>query len=460
MVVATVAIAGIHLYYQNFSLTLAVAASLLAFGATVFRVEYGLYLLLVAMLLSPEIEYGEAGTDAGRGINLRYDDVLIAVIFLGVVVKHTFEGRPLRWRGSPINAGILAYYGVCLLSTVLALQLSVPAWDQDMAFFVLVKMLEFYLIFFMVGMAVTSMAEIRRHIRVFFAVSLIVGVYGIISMDTQPRLSAPFEAGGTEPNTFGGYLMIVMMLAISLASFSPKGALRGALFAVAGLTFVPFIWTLSRASYVAFAATLLAWGLTTRRFWIVPLLVLVLAAPVIMPQQVIQRVQSTIEPSGVPIHIPFVGEVTIDKSTYERIYVWEKVKHNLTVWPVLGGGVAWGAILDSQFARVFIETGVVGFCAFGFLLWRILQSTRETYIWSRDWVAKGLAAAMFALTIGLMVHSLGTISYLIVRIMEPYWFLLALITVSRQIAILDHQQRRAAAARAAAIVPTARPAAA
>ncbi len=461
MAVAAVVIAGIHLYFQNFSLTIAVSASLLAFGATIFRVEYGLYLLLIAMLLSPEIEYGEVGTDAGRGLNLRYDDVLIVVIFLGVIVKHTFEGLPLYWRNSPINAAIVAYYGVCLFSTLLALRISVQAWDRDMAFFVLMKMLEFYLIFFMVGMAVTSMTEVRRQLRVFFAVSLVVGIYGIVSIGTQPRVSAPFEAGGTEPNTFGGYLMIVMMLAISLASYSPRAGLRAGLFTIAGLTAVPFIWTLSRASYVAFAATLIAWGITTRRYWVFPVLVaLLIAAPIIMPDKVVHRVQSTIEPSGVPINVPFAGEVKIDKSAYERVYVWEKVQHNLTVWPFFGGGVAWGAILDSQFARVVIETGIFGSCTFAFLLWRILRSTRETYYWSRDWVAKALAAAMFAITIGLMVHSLGTISYLIVRIMEPYWFLLALITVSRQIAILDHQQRRAEAARAAGPLAATRPAAA
>jgi hypothetical protein len=48
---------------------------------------------------------------------------------------------------------------------------------------------------------------------------------------------------------------------------------------------------------------------------------------------------------------------------------------------------------------------------------------------------------MFVNTMGLIVHSFGTISFLIVRIMEPYWFLMALVVVSRQIALLDHAQR-------------------
>jgi O-antigen ligase len=460
MIVAAAGLAGVHLYYQNTSLTIAAAVSLLAFGATVFRVEYGLYLLLIAMLLSPEIEYGEVGRDAGRELNLRYDDVLIVVIFLGVLVKHTFEGRPLAWRGSPINSGIVAYYGVCLLSTLLALRISVLAWDRDLAFFVLVKMLEFYFIFFMVGMAVTSMGEVRRQLGVFLAVSAVVSAYGIASIGTQPRVSAPFEAGGTEPNTLGGYLMIVMIVALSLGLLAATRGRRIVLLTIAGLAAMPFLMTLSRASYGALLVTVLAWGLVTRRFWIPGMVaVAVLAAPLMMPSQVVTRVQSTFEPSGVPIEVPFVGEVTIDKSAYERVYVWQKVQNNLGVWPVFGGGIAWGSILDSQFARVLIETGVAGFAAFVFLLWRILLAARQTYFWSRDPVGKALAVAMFSLTLGLIVHSFGTISFLIVRIMEPYWFLLALMTVSRQIAILDHQQRRAAATRAAA-TPAVRPAAA
>ncbi len=460
MGVAAVGLAGVHLYYQNTSLTVAAAISLLAFGATIFRVEYGLYLLLIAMLLSPEIEYGEVGRDVGRDLSLRYDDILIVVIFLGVLVKNAFEGRPLAWRGSPINAGIVAYYGVCLLSTLFALRLSVGAWDQDLAFFVLVKMVEFYLIFFMVGMAVTNMGEIRRQLGVFLAVSAVVSAYGIASIGTQPRVSAPFEAGGTEPNTFGGYLMIVMVVALSLGLIAATGRRRLFLLAIAGLAAMPFLMTLSRASYGALLATLVVWGVMTRRFWIPAVVTIaVLAAPLLMPKEVVTRVQSTFEPSGVPVDIPLVGEIIIDKSAYERVYVWEKVRHNLRVWPFFGGGIAWGSILDSQFARVIIETGLVGFAAFVFLLWRILLTTRQTHEWSRDPVAKALAVAMFALTLGLIVHSFGTISFLIVRIMEPYWFLLALVTVSRQIAILDHQQRRAAALRAAE-TPALRPAAA
>ena len=98
-------------------------------------------------------------------------------------------------------------------------------------------------------------------------------------------------------------------------------------------------------------------------------------------------------------------------------------------------------MLDSQFARVIIETGLFGFAAFSFLLWRVLKTTHEAFRWSRYWVAKGLSLGMFATCIGLIAHGFGTISFLIVRIMEPFWFLVALACVAREIAILDHRVR-------------------
>ena len=93
---------------------------------------------------------------------------------------------------------------------------------------------------------------------------------------------------------------------------------------------------------------------------------------------------------------------------------------------------------------MIIETGIFGILAFAFMLFRIVRTSREAYRWSRDWVCKGLALGVTATSIGLIVHSLGTISFLIVRIMEPFWFLLALTVVSRDIALADYQGRLAA----------------
>ena len=74
-VVCAAALFAVHFLFKNDSVTIALAVSLLVFGMTLVRVEYGLFILLVAMLLSPELEAGSVGTDAERAVNLRSNRV-------------------------------------------------------------------------------------------------------------------------------------------------------------------------------------------------------------------------------------------------------------------------------------------------------------------------------------------------------------------------------------------------
>jgi hypothetical protein len=446
-VICAVILFVFHFTVQETNYTIAVAISMLVFGLTLVRVENGVYILLVAMLLSPEIESGAVGASNERGVNLRYDDILIIVIFLGVLVKNAFEGRVTPWRANPINSGILAYYFVCILSSLRAWFFGAPAWDKYVAFFVMLKMAEFYIVFFVVGLAINSMAEVRHQLRVFIGVALVVSIYGIVSIRTIERVSAPFEVGGTEPNTLGGYLIIVMCIALGLMIYSPKRWQRLVLAATAIIAFIPFIMTLSRASYISLIAAIFVLGLMARKPFIIILMLLVLfASPFLMPLSVRERVAYTFRESDGQV-VTVAGRDTglqVDTSTYERIYVWQKVQFNLGVWPYLGGGVSWDTVLDSQYARLLIETGFFGLFAFLFMLYRILRTARQTQRWSSDWVGQGLGLALMAISAGLIVHGFGTISFLIVRIMEPFWFLMALTVVARDVAIRDHAQRVAA----------------
>lgn len=448
-----------HVVVANENLTIALAISLIVFGGTVLRVEVGLFVLLVAMLLSPEIELGESTVD--RSVTIRYGDILILVIFVGVMVKLTFEGRVKLWQPSPINIGIVAFYSACILSTLLAYERSLPAWDKRTAAFVMLKMLEFYLIFFMVGHAVRRAKDLRTPVTLFFIVMLIVSTYGIYSIGTTPRVSAPFEHGGTEPNTLGGYLVLCLCLALGLLLQAPRFKLKVLFFAIGFLGFVPLLYTLSRASYGALIVGFTVIALMSRKYAIVVLLAAVLAASsLIMPESVVDRVAMTLPDDGGRDLAVFGKDlgVSVDKSTYERVHVWRKVWFILSLGApffLFGGGVSWESVLDSQYARVLLETGVVGMAAFLFLQWRILKTTRQAYRWTEDWLSRGIALGMFGATLALIAHSIGTISFLIVRIMEPYWFFIALTVSIRNEAIARHTQRYLARKQAVTAPPPA-----
>lgn len=458
IVVGALVVVGVHLRYHNPQITVALAITFFVFGLTLIRVEFGVFILLLAMLLSPEISVGQAGRSTLRTINLRYEDLLIPVISLGVLLKQAWEGRASLWRPNPILPAIVAYALICILSTCMAYYRSLPYWDQRTAFFVMLKMAQFYLIFVFVSTALRDMRQIRTQLIAFFAVALFICVYGLYTKETVGRVSAPLEVGGTEPNTMGGYLMIVMCLALGLYNEARRRKLRLLFMALALCAFFPFLFTLSRASYLALVVALLALGIAGRNLLLVAGIVLVLLfSNRLMPEDVKNRVNYTFqEGSGVDVTIG--GRETgvqVDKSTYERIYVWQKVWWNLHIWPFLGGGVAWDDVLDSQYARVIIETGFFGMAAFLFMQWRILKTTRQAYRWSREWLPRGIALGTFAAAVGLMIHSMGTNTFLIVRIMEPFWYLVAVCVVTRDLAIDEYiwelyEARQAAAAEDAA----------
>ena len=443
MVLCAIGLMIAHLYLQNDSVTLAMAVSMLVFGMTVVRVDLGVYVLVMAMLLSPEI--GLSSVSRGEhGLNIRYDDVLIIIIFFGVLVKVAFEGRQYLWRPNPINTGIVAYYCICVVSTLIAVRSNLGAWDRRDAFFVLLKMAEYYMIFWLVGNAMRTLDDVRRQLVFFFLVALFVSGYGLSMVGTSARIGTPFEAQGAEPNTMGGYLTLVMCIALGLLLQSRGWRKRTLFLFLSASAFVPFLFTLSRASYLGFIAALLALGVIGRKVSVIVSVILVLVlSPILMPESVKDRVNYTFQ-RGEGQEVVVAGKdlgIQVDKSTHERIYVWGKVWYILRIAPLLGGGVSWGKVLDSQYARVIMETGLLGIATFLFLQYLLIRTTREAYRWSTHWMARGLALGAAAATIGLIVHSLGTISFLIVRIMEPYWFLISLTVVVRDIAIEEHTRR-------------------
>lgn len=440
----------VHLRFQNYSLTIAMAATMIVFGTTVVRVDLGVAILVIMMLISPEIDLTDKATSEHE-VNIRYDDVLIVVIFLGVLVKMAFEGRGALWRPTPINVPIVLHYAVCILSTMLALRANLGSWDRRNAFFVILKIAEYYMLFFLVVNSISGLRQVRRQLIIFFIVATFLSGYALLTMGNGERIGTPFQSQGPEPNTMGGYLLIVMTVALALMTEAPRFRQRVMFLGLLGATFVPFLYTLSRASYFGVIISFVTLGIVGRKWYVVAVVAATLVlSPTVMPTQVKDRVNYTFQRGdGEPVVI--AGKpmgFQVDKSTYERIYVWDKVKFILHVAPWLGGGVGWGKILDSQYARVIMETGLIGLAAFVFLQWRLFTTCRQAFRWSNHWMGRGLALGTAAATLGLVAHSLGTISFLIVRIMEPYWLLIALTVVVRAAAIEDYARRLRAQRRA------------
>ena len=85
------------------------------------------------------------------------------------------------------------------------------------------------------------------------------------------------------------------------------------------------------------------------------------------------------------------------------------------------------AFVDAQFPRVLSETGLLGLAAFVYLLAAVFRLLRRRLRETEDPYWRGLTMGFTAGFVGLLVHSIGTNTFIIVRIMEPFWFFLGIL---------------------------------
>jgi len=173
-------------------------------------------------------------------------------------------------------------------------------------------------------------------------------------------------------------------------------------------------------------------------------------APMVLPEEVIDRVNYTFEgPPGNELSVLGLFTITVDSSTLERIAIWNKVGYKFLRSPLWGYGLTAEQILDSQFARLIVEVGGIGTALFIWILVRIVRCAWFLLRHSTSWFYQALALGYLAMFVGVIAHSMGTITFYIVRIMEPFWFLtgvmvwLYLNEKSRQLSAQKTAQRTA-----------------
>jgi O-antigen ligase len=97
------------------------------------------------------------------------------------------------------------------------------------------------------------------------------------------------------------------------------------------------------------------------------------------------------------------------------------------------------SFLDAQFPRVLVETGLVGLIAFLLLLWAIFRQGIAVFIQAGDPLHRGLSMGFLAGFIGLLVHAIGANTFIIVRIMEPFWFIAGMVVMMPELELKGAQ---------------------
>ncbi len=402
-----------------------------------FSPKLSLLLLVFSMLLSPEINIaGLAGS--GRNIVVRYDDILLLIIFFSWFAKTAIvKDKPLVFR-SPVQNPILLYTSVCVLSTAFGVMGGRINWE--FAVFYILKYVEYFLLYFMAFNIIENKEEVRRYLKAGTIVAGIVTVYAVwyyFNAGPGARASTPFEAPlgnpeESEPASLGGYYLLVFGLIFGAVSELPFKNFAWSFAAMAAML-PAFILTLSRSSYIGLffsgvAAILLS---RQRRLFLIIVAVLGVAAVSLSPflsERARGRVKETYGSQAIETFKTPFGDVKLEESAAVRVHSWQR---SVTFWLpkniLIGNGVTGVGLSDAQLPLVIAETGVLGTI---FWLWMIgvcFKVSWRLYRASADSFVRFICLGYIVGLIGLLMQSTGVNTFIIVRIMEPFWFLTAII---------------------------------
>lgn len=383
----------------------------------------GLYLLVFSMLLGPEFLVGGmgGGTTLGRGVTLRFDDFLLMLVGFGWLARAATSENEKVFVRTPLNRSITWYVVACIFATLIGVLFGRVKPMGGMFF--LLKYYEYFFLYFMTVNLLKEEKQIKHLVMASLVTCALVSLYAISQIPGGERVSAPFEGRDGEPNTLGGYLVFMMAIIAGLLATPNALQTKWPYVALMGLAGIALQATLSRASFLAAGVITIGFLLILRRrspVLVSLLLMAVLAVPILAPKAVVDRVMYTFTQPKEEGQIN-VGRMRVDTSTSERLRSWQ---HSVEVWkksPLWGMGVTGGPFMDAMYPRVLTEAGLLGICAFFGLLWAILRTSMGAFATFRDPYMTGLTLGFVLGFIGLLVHAVGSNTFIIVRIMEPFW---------------------------------------
>lgn len=409
---------------------------------TLLNTDLALIILIFSMLLSPEFKLAQA---AERAVVVRLDDILLIVVFLSWFVRTAIHKELGLLRNSALNKWILSYILICIISSGMGILFG--RLNATTAFFYIMKYIEYFLLYFMVTNNLKDRDQIKMFMLGFLITGLVICLYAIGQMGTTNRVSAPFEGQFSEPNTLGGYLIILFAVCISLFIYSPNLSWKYFCGFLALLAVPPFIFTLSRGSYLAFIVMYLSIVFFSKRNRILSLSILIIAIIIItvffpsLVNMMKQRIEKTFT-SPLFTYEAMGKSIPLEESAAVRIESWKEAFKRLVRSPFIGHGVSGVGLMDTQYPLVLGETGIIGFIIFLVLMRKIFNRAIYVFRIMQDPWLKGLALGFLASFIGLLIQAFAANTFIIVRIMEPFWFLAAIVVMLPEICPVPEDKLR------------------
>ncbi len=406
--------------------------------------ELGVAALIMSMLFSPEIGLGSGGgtsVEGGRSIVVRVDDLVLIILSISWFARTAIHKELGLIVANPLNRPVAFYILSCAVSTLIG-YMSGDVKGKIGMFYIL-RYIEYFIAFFVTINILNTREKMRRFIGIAIFTSICIALYGMYQIPSGVRISAPFEGAHGEPNTMGGYLLLLMCMAAGQLVVTKRSR------AIAGWSgyilflLIPLLFTGSRASWLGiFPAIAALFIFSPRKKQIAAFTVCLIAiGPILLPKSAKERLLFTfMQQKQTRAKQIQIGSFRLDTSATARL---ESYKVAIDGWkqkPILGWGITGFVFVDSQFVRTLVETGVVGLIAFLWLLWAYFQGGIAAMRASPDRFQYGIAIGYIAGLFALLTHSIGSNTFIILRIMEP-WMILTAIVIRIPIIQAEREKR-------------------
>jgi hypothetical protein len=384
-------------------LLIGVGAAFLVYIVTFIDLTLGLAILIACVGLSPEL------TIWGFQ-NIRLEDFIVPALIVSWITRLMQQRIPL----APILVApaLPLYAGAILLATMVGIVSGTTTLATALLY--MGKFTEFFLIYLLFVNTVTRREEFRA--LACFAIlvalaSILMVSDGLTEGPTIVRLHGPL---GETANMYGGYIILNLGIALGLFLHASTTGSRIVASAAVVLLGVPLLFTYSRTSFAAIVLAALLFGILKDRRLLIVALVVGLLTTLFAPSSIMDRI-STI--SG-------VATGNEPSSWTSRVYAWQMLGGRaLAESPLLGFGLASVKLgmVDNEYVRVFIDTGILGLVLFVWVL--VGLGTRATSLINRlapQSFERGYASGYWIAFVAMTIHAIGATSFTSIRTMECF----------------------------------------
>lgn len=395
------------------TMSVLVLGVVLALAIINMKIVLGLLPLLFAV--SPEIIVGN--------IPLVLEDFVIPVLLLVLLLRIILLKEEIYWSPLFLPIGIILFINL----TTTLWGLFSGYLNPFTTFFRNLKIIEYVATFFLVTNGIKNQKDAVHLSWCLLLGGLAGGIYGTAQylINANEPVTGP---AGEDYNTFAGFLLFNIALALSIFSKVNHPKEKWLSGAASLFLIFPFIFTFSRTSYIAFILMLLYIGFFHTRFAFAILGCVVLGYFTLFPSALAERISTIWDITGSITQIP--------PALLARLEGWRFIYDFLIVKnPLFGGGVGRvQLVVDSEFIKIFAETGFLGLLAFFWFIASIIKTAKEANLCllKNDNVPKVLTAlpiASGAIILAFLVHSIGSTTFTTIRTMEPFWFFIGVLAV-------------------------------